>query len=355
MANEPMAEQFLYRAEHLRILFDKIPALAVRLLDVSYVVIKLNLYPDFFCHPVLQLQQFDDVLKGKEHVAQKGYPFYLSFPIKGKSGQEMGVFYVLDARERTFSDEENSSLHDLILIVTNQVELELESKRVIEKHQQLLSTTAHDLKNPLTTIPVRADLIKLKKHEPETVERMCDQIKIASLNMIRIIDELLQSGLAEDGKIQLLLVKLNASVLVGNVVSMNQLLAERKHQVINMKLGCEAMVRADEGKLSEIIDNLLNNAIKYSPLEALITVEVEVIGEEVLISVQDEGPGLTAEDQLVLYQRFTRLSAQPTAGENSTGLGLYIVKALVEAHEGKIHVESEGKGAKFTVVLPLCN
>ncbi|MNV55100.1 Sensor histidine kinase YycG [compost metagenome] len=117
-------------------------------------------------------------------------------------------------------------------------------------------------------------------------------------------------------------------------------------------------MNADEGKLTEIVDNLVNNAIKYSPLGTNIFVRVrETADHKVIIEVEDEGLGLTIEDKSKLYQRFTRLSAQPTGGENSTGLGLSIVKVLVEAHEGTIFAESEGqgKGCKFIVKLPTRN
>jgi signal transduction histidine kinase len=91
------------------------------------------------------------------------------------------------------------------------------------------------------------------------------------------------------------------------------------------------------------------------PLNTNIYVKVGSVNDKVKIVVEDEGPGLTVEDKKMLFQRFTRLSAQPTAGEHSTGLGLSIVKVLVEAHGGLIFAESEGenKGARFTVQLPM--
>ncbi|ALL05375.1 histidine kinase [Pedobacter sp. PACM 27299] len=283
-----------------------------------------------------------------------GLRFYAAVPLRTRDGFNLGTFCVIDKAPRSLNEEEEQILKDLRDIVMDQIELRLASRVSMAQHNQILNTTAHDLKNPLTTIPVRADLIKMKKNNPEMVDTLCDQIKIASLNMVRIIDELLQVGSMEAGKIHLMLIKVNVSFLVSNVVSMNQPLAERKNQTLHFSYEKDLYVNADEGKLTEIIDNLINNAIKYSPVDKQIFIRVKERSGMVMIEVEDQGLGLTLEDKSKLYQRFTRLSAQPTAGENSTGLGLSIVKVLVEAHHGAIRAESEGKdkGCKFIVELP---
>nr|WP_121272240.1 GAF domain-containing sensor histidine kinase [Pedobacter schmidteae] len=288
-------------------------------------------------------------------VGEFGLRFYAGCPLKTKEGYNLGSFCVIDKEPRALTEEEQDILLDLSDIAMDQLELKLASRLSSAQHHQILNTTAHDLKNPLTTIPVRADLIKLKKKDPDMVDAMCDQIKIASLNMVSIIDELLQSGSMEAGELRLLLVKLNISYLVSNVVAMNQPLAERKGQLIHFKTEMDIFIKGDEGKLNEIIDNLINNAIKYAPLNTNINVSISRDEYEVIIAVEDEGPGLTSADKDLLFQRFTRLSAQPTGGEHSTGLGLSIVKVLVEAHGGVIFAESEGKnkGARFIVKLPL--
>jgi signal transduction histidine kinase len=121
------------------------------------------------------------------------------------------------------------------------------------------------------------------------------------------------------------------------------------------------MVLVDTDRMREVIDNLISNAIKYSPEGKTIAVRVQHSKDDndggapsVLVSVRDEGQGLTEEDMKKLFGKFQRLSAQPTAGESSTGLGLAIVKQLVELHGGKVWAESEGKnkGSIFCVKLP---
>jgi len=242
---------------------------------------------------------------------------------------------------------------DTTMTTQNTQELNLSEQLRVQQMYDFLQAAVHDLKNPLTTIPVRADLIKLKKNDPDMVDKMCDQIKTASLSMVRIIDELLQMGTMEAGKVNLMLIKLPLVDLVKQVISMNFPLAERKEQTLRLETEIDPYVQADENKLTEVLDNLINNAIKYSPEGTTIHVSLTETGGKVSVAVKDEGPGFTEEDKNRLFQRFTRLSAQPTGGENSTGLGLSIAKGLVEAHGGRLIADSEGKGATFTVELPV--
>ncbi len=109
----------------------------------------------------------------------------------------------------------------------------------------------------------------------------------------------------------------------------------------------------DPSAAMQAMDNLISNAIKYSPPGKTVFVEVERSGGLCSFSVSDEGPGFTEHDKHRLFTKFARLSANPTGGESSTGLGLSIVKKIVEAMKGEIHCESiAGSGAKFVVTLP---
>lgn len=352
----------------------KMPVATISLVDKNRVWYKSAYGVDFnqtsrdagFCELAMNAESFfmvEDALHHPDAIHKSlvsgdfGMRFYAGVPLLTKDGFPLGTFSVMDKQPRTLNSKEIEIFKDMRDIVMDQIEQRLASRRSIAQQNQLLNTTAHDLKNPLTTIPVRADLIKMKKDNPDMVDNLCDQIKIASLNMVRIIDELLHAGTIDAGKVHLLLIKLNVSFLVGNVVSMNQLLADRKDQRIHFESQGDLYVNADEGKLAEIVDNLINNAIKYSPQGGAIHVSVKRDGTKAVISVADHGLGLTRDDLEKLYQPFTRLSAIPTGGEHSTGLGLSIVKVLVEAHQGRIRAQSEGKnkGAKFTVELPLRN
>jgi signal transduction histidine kinase len=187
--------------------------------------------------------------------------------------------------------------------------------------------------------------------------------------MVQLINELLQSTEVDLGRVHLNKQPCDASLVAKLVVEQNQPLALRKQQSLTLNAEPDCIVYADVARLTELIDNLVSNAIKYSPFGKPITVSCQksyphLQGESersaqshrpsVLIAVKDEGQGLTEADMSQLFGKFQRLSARPTGGEYSTGLGLSIVKKLVELHGGKVWAESagRGKGATFFVELP---
>ncbi|MGH6743067.1 MAG: sensor histidine kinase, partial [Bradyrhizobium sp.] len=147
---------------------------------------------------------------------------------------------------------------------------------------------------------------------------------------------------------------IDLAALINEVVEANQPLAARKEQSISVSAPPLQQTHCDIDRVREAIDNLLSNAIKYSPLGGRIEVSAERQGDKTLIRVRDHGAGLSPEDISRLFGRFQRLSAKPTAGESSTGLGLSIVKRIAELHGGSIAAESAGPGfgTTFTLTLP---
>jgi signal transduction histidine kinase len=129
--------------------------------------------------------------------------------------------------------------------------------------------------------------------------------------------------------------------------------AAAKKQRIHAATDEGCIVEGDEDWLRQVLENLLGNAIKYSPERRSIWLAVRKDGGHVRLEVKDEGPGLSDEDKGRLFGRFQRLSARPTGGESSTGLGLSIVKQLVERHGGRVFAESEGRGRGTTFVAEL--
>ncbi len=221
---------------------------------------------------------------------------------------------------------------------------------------ELLSIAAHDLKNPLQSILGFAELIKERVND-SFVQQYAQRIRNASERMVEMITLLLQDAAISQGKIALNLSEVNVSELCESVIEFYRTRAEEKSQLLETQVEPNCIVRADRQYLIQIIENLISNAIKYSPNEKRITVSLRRIESDkaIELAVSDEGQGLTEEDKSKLFGKFQRLSAKPTGNESSTGLGLAIVKELVELHHGKIWAESEGKdrGATFFVQIPI--
>ncbi len=221
---------------------------------------------------------------------------------------------------------------------------------------ELLGIAAHDLKSPLQTIMGFAELIIEEAKGNESISKKASLIRRASQRMLGLIQDLLQTAAIDAGKLELNRRKCNLGSLVQSVSENFYLMAQAKRQTLDLNIEENCIVSVDVERMKEIIENLIGNAIKYSPHEKTIRVTVaRSENNQVRFLVQDEGQGLTEEDMKKLFGKFQRLSAKPTGGESSTGLGLSIVKKLVEMHGGKIWAESEGKnkGATFIVELPL--
>jgi signal transduction histidine kinase len=266
---------------------------------------------------------------------------------------------------------EKKRSHDLEREYTRRVEaMSAQLQAVNERLRQadlmktrFLATAAHDLKNPLGAILLMADRIREEAKEDRAGEVALGQatrIHDTVQKMIQIINSVLDSAVQELGEVHPTFVLANLGDLVHGVVQQNEIYAASKRIRLAYveTLAAECWGAVDQMRLGQAIDNLVNNAIKYSPSDTTIRVEVGlriVDGRDrVRIEVRDEGPGFTEEDLTRVFGPFQRLSAQPTGGEYSTGLGLSIVKQMVELHGGWIRIESQqGQGAAFLVELPL--
>lgn len=222
---------------------------------------------------------------------------------------------------------------------------------------EFLAIASHDLKNPLSSIVMSASMVKRYSHKltmPEIIGQM-EGIERTAVRMRDIILNILDAQAVDEGQIILNLGDVDLVQLVATVSSEYAFRAESKRiQLVQELPAHPVMVHTDEAIIRQVLDNLVSNALKYSPPDKRVWVSLVPSETMVKISVTDEGQGLTEDDKTKLFGRFTKLSARPTAGEQSTGLGLSIVKKLVELLGGTIHCESEyGSGAAFIVALPL--
>jgi signal transduction histidine kinase len=217
----------------------------------------------------------------------------------------------------------------------------------------LLGIAAHDLRNPIANIQSLAELLALDLPDAQDDAReLVGLIRESAENMVHLIEDLLRSNEAERGEVRLDLGPVDLAEIAHAAVDASRARAGGKGQQIVLRADAAPVV-ADASRVRDVMLNLLSNAVKYSPRGASVRVEVASLGAAIRFSVADEGPGLTDADRLHLFEPFQRLSARPTEGESSTGLGLYIVRQYVEAMGGRVGVDSKpGSGSTFWFELP---
>jgi signal transduction histidine kinase len=222
---------------------------------------------------------------------------------------------------------------------------------------EILGTVAHDLKNPLGVILGRTEMLTelISAGSPkENVTSQVDHIRDATRRLTTMVDHLISDAMADAFDITIRREPVDVAALVTEVTETNMPSAVNKQQTINVTAPPNFVTMCDADRIREAIDNLVSNAIKYSPIGGKITVGVTHEGANTVIRVADQGAGLSPEDLGRLFGRFQRLSAKPTAGESSTGLGLSIVKRIIDMHGGHVtaHSLGPGQGSTFTVTLP---
>lgn len=220
---------------------------------------------------------------------------------------------------------------------------------------EFLNIVAHDLKSPLISIKMLSKIIMEETGRSSEVKDYAADIFSNAQRMHNLVNEILESSVIESGTLVLNKQRIDLGRLAELVVLDNRIAAQQKEQkiIFNSDVDC-IIVEGDEECLRSALDNLINNAIKYSPLRKGIWVNCSKKDKVIRFEVRDEGSGLTDEDKNKVFGKFQKLSVQPTGGEPSTGIGLSIVKQLIEMHGGKVWVESEfGNGSCFIIELPL--
>ncbi|RKZ53762.1 MAG: hypothetical protein DRR16_13935 [Candidatus Parabeggiatoa sp. nov. 3] len=258
---------------------------------------------------------------------------------------------VMEAIRRYFQEKELTQFYaSLEKKVTDRTQ-ELQQKN------QFLSIAVHDLKNPLSAIRGYAEMIQSDLDDMPKAEilEVVDRIVLSSRQMFELISSLLEVNEIESGK-------MNLSLEVMDIVHILQWLNDHYHERakakhIDLQFHSQAeqyYVMANENTTRQVFDNLISNAVKYSPYDKCVCVRICQDKNVVRCEIQDEGPGLSDEDQEKLFGQFSRLTPKPTGGEHSTGLGLFIVKKLLDSMQGNVWCESTlGKGTTFIVELPV--
>lgn len=278
---------------------------------------------------------------------------YAASPLQTDEGYILGSLIVMGKDPFRHENTKFKILSELTRLLMDQLTIRSTTKKAFSSFVDFMNQSVHDMKNPLNNILLRAEIIAEDMTE-ESVRKDFSAMIIRNVNkMTGRLNTLLNiSKLEADVPNQKTAIEFVA--LLKSVIRNLSLISQKKYQTVNISAPESIMVTGDTNQIESIFENLISNAIKFSPVNTLIQISVYVEKENIITIIEDQGPGLTKEDHAKLFMRFAKLSAIPTASESSHGLGLSIVKTLVELHHGRIWAESEGndKGSRFYVSLP---
>lgn len=278
-------------------------------------------------------------------------------------GSVEGYFIFADTQSASLVDYREKDIlsslreHFLSAFIKGKI---LEELRVLnEIKNEFLGMAAHDLRNPLATIAGFIDLSIMKiqsdQYDPQQELSSMQEILKVSEHMTFLINSILDVSAIESGKVKIKLQKENLIEIIRFCEKYHRHHAEKKD--IDLILTCDPdlpNVLADRERISEVINNLLSNAIKYTYPGGKVSLSCEHRENQLITHVIDSGQGLNENDLNDIFKSFKKLSAKPTGGEISVGLGLAIAKKIVDLHDGKIWVSSEkDRGSTFSFSLPV--
>ncbi len=239
--------------------------------------------------------------------------------------------------------------------ITEQKRLRRELEEASRMKDEFLATLSHELRTPLNAVVGWAHMLANENLPPEGIRRGAQAILRNAQTQADIVADLLDVSRIVTGSLRLSIERVSAASCVGAAVEVVQPAADAKRVRIDVGGASEVELRGDPVRLRQIVWNLLSNAVKFTPAGGSIQVTVRVDGEQVVIAVADTGQGISPAFMPYVFDRFRQEESSPSRAAGGLGLGLSIAKHLVEAHGGRIDVESEGvgRGATFTVRLPL--
>jgi signal transduction histidine kinase len=221
-----------------------------------------------------------------------------------------------------------------------------------KRYQQAIHFVTHEMRTPLTAIQGSSELMGRYQLTEEKRKQIADMINQESKRLARMIQTFLDIERLSDGQVELKREHFAAREIVETCLQRARPLAERKNISIQTKV-LEGDLEGDRELMEYAVYNLLTNAVKYSGADTEITVWCLPQGDQLRLSVKDQGIGMDAKEIRQIFQKFYRTKRAEASGEAGTGIGLSIVEQIVHYHGGKMEVTSEpGKGSCFTVVLP---
>lgn len=230
-------------------------------------------------------------------------------------------------------------------------------KRADRTKDEFLATLAHELRNPLAPIRNSLYIMRLAGNKDPTLGRVSEIMERQVDHMVRLVDDLLEVSRITRGQVELRKERIELAAVVSRAIETSRPLIDAGQHQLAISLPTEPVfVDGDPMRLAQVVSNLLNNAAKYTNAGGQIWLSVRNEEGQASISVRDTGIGIPAEMQPVVFEMFSQLDRSSSRSQGGLGIGLTLVRSLVEMHSGKVHVKSDGKdqGSEFVVRLPLC-
>jgi signal transduction histidine kinase len=225
-----------------------------------------------------------------------------------------------------------------------------------QRKDEFLATLAHELRNPLAPICMGLELLQMPPHDIDEARELYAMMSRQSQHMVRLIDDLMDVSRITRGKLELRRAAVQLADVIQNAVEATRRLVDEARLQLSVQLpGYPVFLYADAHRLTQVFSNLLNNAAKFTPPGGSIAVSADAVAGDLMVTIADTGVGIPEDKQESVFEMFSQVK---TAGETmpaGLGLGLTLVRRLVEMHGGTVNVESAGhdQGSKFTVRLPI--
>jgi heavy metal sensor kinase len=253
--------------------------------------------------------------------------------------------------ERLTPKGAGDEMDDLIGTINGMIaRLESSFKRMAE----FIADASHELKTPLCALRGEAELLLSKQRTTEEYEEGLAHFIERFDHLNRMINDLILLSRSDSSEVELNMVPLRLDLLIQDIGNLFQILAEQRNIVLRIDPCQETVVMGDKMRLQQLLTNLIDNAVKFTPEGGSIRIRVERDGDYVNVKVADTGIGIPKEEQENIFKRFYRVDKSRSKETGGVGLGLSIVEWIAHAHHGRIEVDSEfQKGSTFTVYFPI--
>jgi len=305
---------------------------------------------------------------------------YLAVPVVARSGELLGTMFFGHPEPGVFTERserivsgiaaqaaiavDNIRLYEASrqaaeerkVLLENEREARAEAERTSQMKDEFLATLSHELRTPLSAILGWSQVLRRGSRDGADLQRGLSTIERNARAQAQLIEDLLDMSRITSGKVLLDMQIVSPASFLDAAVETVRPAADAKGIRIDKRYGDGTiLVAGDAGRLQQVIWNLLSNAIKFTPRNGLVTIEVGKREEQAAITIRDNGAGIKPEFITHVFERFRQADASMTRTHGGLGLGLSIVKHLVEQHGGTVRAESpgEGQGASFTIELPL--